>query len=143
AIAILYEWKRHDHKKFRELILLIEMLKLATKVEAKSSLDEILRLNIQPFLHKDRFSIADVGFGISQVLPVLMADVALPKDSTLAVNQPEVHLHPSSQAMLGNYFASRLDRRNYIIETHSEYLINRLRLLVVKGDLATEDVSII
>jgi hypothetical protein len=143
SIALLYEWKKYFPKKYQEVIRSIQLLELASKIETKSSLDEILKLNIQPYKHVERVSFADVGFGISQVLPILIADVALPKNGTLLINQPEVHLHPSSQALLANYFATRSKIRRYVIETHSEYLINRLRLLTVKGDLKADDVSIL
>jgi len=61
----------------------------------------------------------------------------------LLVNQPEVHLHPSSQALLANYFVHESRERNFIIETHSEYLINRLRLLVAQNEISSKDVSIV
>lgn len=143
SVPILYEWKKYSPKKYKEVLKLIRLLELASTLETRSSLDEILKLNVQPFHHKEKVNLTDVGFGVSQALPILIADVALPKDGTLIVNQPEVHLHPSSQALLGNYLVSRLKVRNYILETHSEYLINRLRLLAVKGEVNVKDISII
>lgn len=143
SIPLLYDWRKHHQKRYKEVVDSIQLLELATKIETRSSLDEILKLDVQPFEHPERVGFADVGFGISQALPILIADAALPKGGTLLVNQPEVHLHPSSQALLGNYFASRLKTRRYILETHSEYLINRLRLLAVQGKLNVKDVSIL
>ncbi len=143
SIPLLYDWKKHHQRRYKEVVNSIQLLELATKIEARSGLDEILKLDVQPFEHPERVGFADVGFGISQALPILIADAALPKGGTLLVNQPEVHLHPSSQALLGNYFASRLKTRRYILETHSEYLINRLRLLAVQGKLNVKDVSIL
>lgn len=85
-----------------------------------------------------------MGFGVSQFLPVLVADLQMGKGSTLAVSQPEIHLHPSVQANLANYFSEQSAKmqKRYILETHSEYLINRFRLLVVKGELKEEDVAV-
>jgi energy-coupling factor transporter ATP-binding protein EcfA2 len=143
SVNLLYDWKRHSPKKFAEVISIIKLLELASGVDTESSLDEILKLDIRPFKHRERVNLADVGFGVSQLLPIAIADVALPLKGTLLVNQPEVHLHPSSQAQLGNYFASRLKTRSYILETHSEYLINRLRALAVEGTLDVQNVSII
>jgi predicted ATPase len=143
AISLLYEWKKYFPKKYDEVVSYIELLELASRMETESNLDEILRVSIRPYRHSESVNLADVGFGVAQVLPILIADVALPMDGTLLVNQPEVHLHPSSQAKLANLFVSRIKSRNYIIETHSEYLINRLRLLAVEGKLNVADVSIL
>ncbi|MFN2452998.1 MAG: DUF3696 domain-containing protein [Pyrinomonadaceae bacterium] len=143
SIPLLYDWKKHQQRRYKDVVDSIQLLELATKIDTRSGLDEILKLDVQPFEHTERVGFADVGFGISQALPILVADAALPKGGTLLVNQPEVHLHPSSQALLGDYFASRLKTRRYILETHSEYLINRLRLLAVQGKLNVKDVSIL
>ena len=69
----------------------------------------------------------DVGIGVSQVLPVLVSAYAW-KDSLLAIEQPEIHLHPALQAELGDVFIeSALSSGNtFIIETHSEHLLLRI-----------------
>ena len=69
----------------------------------------------------------DVGIGVSQVLPVLVSAYAW-KDSLLAIEQPEIHLHPALQAELGDVFVqSALGSGNtFIIETHSEHLLLRI-----------------
>jgi len=74
-------------------------------------------------------NLIDVGYGVSQVLPLLtellrdgVADVCL-------LQQPEVHLHPSAQAALGTLFTDVCSqKRQLIVETHSDYLINRVRM---------------
>ena len=97
---------------------------------------------------KDRSSVtnlADLGFGTSQVLPVLVAVNQLPNGSMFTVSQPETHLHPEVQAQLADYFVRLARQRElrFIVETHSEYLINRLRLLVAEGSVPEEDVSVV
>jgi predicted ATPase len=143
SAAILFEWKKYQRQRFEDVLGLLKLLELASRVDTTSGLEDVIRLNVQPFQHKEIVNLADSGFGLSQILPILVADAALENAGTMLVNQPEVHLHPSSQAQLANYFASRLSSRNYIIETHSEYLINRLRLLVVEGTLSADDVHIV
>lgn len=78
-----------------------------------------------------------VGVGVSQVLPILVLSLLSNSDSTLIFEQPELHLHPKVQTRLADFFISlnTIDKQ-CIVETHSEYLINRLRYLVAisKGD---------
>lgn len=78
-----------------------------------------------------------VGVGVSQVLPILVLSLLANSDSTLIFEQPELHLHPKVQTRLADFFISLniLDKQ-CIVETHSEYLINRLRYLVAisEGD---------
>lgn len=69
-----------------------------------------------------------VGVGVSQLLPVLLKCLIAARGSTLIFEQPELHLHPAVQARLGDFFlAVALGGVQCIVETHSEYLINRLR----------------
>jgi predicted ATPase len=69
-----------------------------------------------------------VGVGVSQVLPILVMSLLAEPDTTLIFEQPELHLHPKVQTLLGDFFLSMsLLGKQCIIETHSEYLVNRLR----------------
>jgi len=69
-----------------------------------------------------------VGVGVSQVLPILLMCLLAEPDTALLFEQPELHLHPRVQTLLGDFFLSMaLMKKQCIIETHSEYLINRLR----------------
>lgn len=70
----------------------------------------------------------DVGIGVSQVLPVLVSAYAS-KNKLLAIEQPEIHLHPALQAELGDVFLQSAlgDNGNtFLIETHSEHLLLRI-----------------
>jgi predicted ATPase len=69
-----------------------------------------------------------VGVGVSQVLPILVMCLLAERDSTLVFEQPELHLHPKVQTLLGDFFLSMaLCNKQCIVETHSEYFIDRLR----------------
>ncbi len=69
-----------------------------------------------------------VGVGVSQVLPILVMSLLAEEDTTLIFEQPELHLHPKVQTALGDFFLSMsFLGKQCILETHSEYLINRLR----------------
>lgn len=76
-----------------------------------------------------------VGVGVSQVLPILVLSLLAERDATLIFEQPELHLNPRVQTRLGDFFASMVFvNKQCIVETHSEYLINRLRYLVATSD---------
>jgi len=69
-----------------------------------------------------------VGVGVSQVLPILVMCLLADPDTTMVFEQPELHLHPRVQTLLGDFFLSMsLIGKQCVLETHSEYLINRLR----------------
>jgi predicted ATPase len=78
-----------------------------------------------------------VGVGVSQVLPILVMSLLAENDSVLLFEQPELHLHPRVQTLLGDFFISMafLDKQ-CVIETHSEYLINRLRFRAAAAESA-------
>lgn len=69
-----------------------------------------------------------VGVGVSQVLPILVASLLADTDTTLIFEQPELHLHPRVQTLLADFFLSMTQLgKQCVIETHSEYLVNRIR----------------
>ena len=72
--------------------------------------------------------LTQVGVGVSQVLPILVLALIAEPGSTLIFEQPELHLHPRVQTRLADFFVSMTHLgKQCIVETHSEYLINRLR----------------
>lgn len=78
--------------------------------------------------------LASVGVGVSQILPILVMGLLAPSDTLLLVEQPELHLHPSVQARLGDFFMG-LEKCNKqcLIETHSDNLVNQLRYHIVQA----------
>lgn len=94
--------------------------------------------------------ITDVGFGVSQVLPVLVQAFYCPPHSTVWMEQPEIHLHPQVQAELADVFISAIRAREngmdrnvqLIIESHSEHFLNRLQRRVAEGVITPDNVAI-
>jgi hypothetical protein len=89
-----------------------------------------------------RINIADVGYGVSQVLPVV-AESVLAGEGTLLLQQPEVHLHPRAQAALGTFLARLSKETKIVCETHSDYLIDRVCQEVALGSIAPDSVLIL
>lgn len=91
-------------------------------------------------------NLVDVGYGVSQALPILTDLIESPPRSGFLFQQPEVHLHPQAQAALGTFFAKYLSdhRAAFIVaETHSDYLIDRIRIEVKNGKFKASDVTIL
>lgn len=94
--------------------------------------------------------ITDVGFGVSQVLPVLIQAFYCAPNSTVWMEQPEIHLHPQVQAELADVFISAIKSREesgprnvqLIIESHSEHFLNRLQRRIAEGEITPKDVAI-
>ncbi len=77
---------------------------------------------------KKPHDLTHAGVGVSQVFPILVMCLTANKGSILLIEQPELHLHPKVQALLGDFFlAISLLGKQCLIETHSEYLIDKLR----------------
>jgi AAA domain, putative AbiEii toxin, Type IV TA system len=91
------------------------------------------------------FNLIDVGYGVSQALPILVDVLQRPAPFELfLIQQPEVHLHPRAQAELGSFFATQAYKwRRFIIETHSDHLVDRVRMEVRNNVLQPEDVSLL
>ena len=98
-------------------------------------------------------NVMDVGYGVSQSLPILVDIMAEPvrrtghhrEGRTFLLQQPEVHLHPRGQAQLASLFVEAFTKRHnrFLIETHSDYIVDRVRISVRQGLLKPEDVSIL
>ena len=91
-------------------------------------------------------NLIDVGFGVSQVLPALAALFRADGPPMFLLQQPELHLHPSAQAALGSLFCRTAEAgRQLIVETHSEYIVDRIRMDLRDRQtaLTPDDVSIL
>jgi predicted ATPase len=137
-------WETNESPKFGELMTIMQELGLLSGIKASRMQGGRFEITVQSKKGGVFTSLADVGFGISQFLPILVADLQLPGDSTLFVAQPEIHLHPDIQSRFGEFLIKQTARtkKNYIIETHSEYCLNRLRLGIVKGEIDAGDVAV-
>jgi len=88
--------------------------------------------------------ITDVGFGVSQILPVLVMCYYVPEGSTILLEQPEIHLHPSVQMGLADVFIDVAKNRNVqvILESHSEHLLNRLQRRLAEESVSKDNVAL-
>lgn len=101
--------------------------------------EEILKVNVSGH------NLIDVGFGVSQSLPILVAGLQAPKESNIIFEQPEIHLHPQAQMGMADFLLSlSLSKKNVIVETHSDHIINRLvkRIMLNKTGQLNKDICI-
>jgi hypothetical protein len=97
-------------------------------------IDKISNVSVSPL---------DVGFGISQILPIIVQSL-ISKNSIICIEQPEIHIHPRLQTVFGTFLAECIKEKNqFIIETHSEHILLRLQRLIKEGVLTNNDISVI
>jgi hypothetical protein len=95
-------------------------------------------LTISPVGSGRDVDLTSVGVGVSQILPVLLACLLARSGSLVLIEQPELHLHPAMQLRLADFLlACARSGRQIMIETHSEHLVNRLRLHVAQDETST------
>lgn len=140
---ILY-WETRKDENFRNLVSSLKEVGVLQDIKPARLAGGNFELRVKTHSRGVYDSLTDVGFGISQFLPIVVSDLQLGKSSTLVVSQPEIHLHPQIQSAFGQYLLTQIskNKKNYVIETHSEYLINRIRLLIVEKKLKASDVNI-
>ena len=137
------QWRESNRHNYESLIGVMRSIGMFHDIEPKRIGGG--QFSVDVTIHKDgpKASLSDVGFGISQLLPIVVGDIELGDESTLFAAQPEIHLHPNAQANYGDYIVGQINNnKNYIIETHSEYFLNRIRLAIVKGQLKEEDIRV-
>lgn len=136
-------WETTKHPNYKKLGDILKDLGLLEEIKSKRMSGGRYEILVRNKKNGIWSTITDVGFGISQFLPIIVADLQLGQNSTLYIAQPEIHLHPKVQAQLADYLVNRIrdDKKQYIIETHSEYLINRIRLAICEEKIAENLVS--
>jgi hypothetical protein len=100
---------------------------------------------VEVVMGEQRFNLVDVGYGVSQSLPIVVETALQRAEDTLLLQQPEVHLHPRAQAALGSFFCKivQASKCRIIVETHSDYLVDRVRQEVAKKGIPREKVGLL
>lgn len=119
---------------------LIHGLRVRSIEEANS----IFEIRVQRSAGGVEAHLPDVGFGVSQVLPVLVLCYYVPAGSTIILEQPEIHLHPAVQSGLADVLIEvwRKRRIQIILESHSEHLLRRLQRRIAEEKVSTDEVSL-
>lgn len=114
------------------------------RVEAVGEGSQIFQVKVKKLAGGPESLITDVGFGVSQILPVVVLCFYVPEGSTVILEQPEIHLHPAVQANLADVLidAHRTRGVQVIVESHSEHLLRRLQRRIAEQELSKDDVAL-
>lgn len=87
--------------------------------------------------------LCQMGFGLSQILPIVVQGLLLHKGETLIVEDPDVHMHPQVQAILVDFFIDLVKHgRRVVVETHSDHIVTRLRRRIADETISKESVNL-
>ena len=146
--SIIHEWQETSDGHLKTLVDTLHTLGLTGQVSTKKIGDVGIELQIGRLLHDnagetDMVNITDVGFGVSQVLPVIVALIVEEPGRLVYLEQPELHLHPRAQVALAQVLADAAKRGVRVVaETHSSLLLLGVQTLVAEGDLSPELVKL-
>lgn len=148
--SIISMWQESGNSKLSALGDYLRMLGLTWKVAAKRIQDTRVELRVgrlpQPIRGgaQDMVSIADVGLGVAQVLPILVALLSAGRGQVVYIEQPELHLHPRAQWKLAEIFRDAVNRGvQVIVETHSAIFLRGLQTEIASSNLAYDSVGFV
>ena len=149
AASLIHQWQATEDTRLNDLGTALERLGLTWKVSSKKVDDVSVEVMVGRFIHKtdsnskDLVSIADVGFGISQILPVIVALLTAEPGQLVYIEQPEIHLHPLAQTAMAQILADAANRGVKVVaETHSSLLLLGIQSLVAEGKLSPDKVKL-
>lgn len=147
--SIVYDWTNTAPEKLTQLTTQLEELGLTWRLVARRIDDASIELMVGRTPHGDGahdddvVSVADVGFGVSQILPVLVALIAARRGQIVFIEQPEIHLHPRAQLGLAKVLVEAAARGVRVItETHSSLVIRGIQTAVAEKQLKSDDLSL-
>lgn len=114
------------------------------EVEEIAADSNLYRVKVRRDSNSSEVLITDVGFGVSQILPVLALLYFVPERSIVLLEQPEIHLHPSVQSALADVIINVAGHRKVqvIVESHSEHLLRRLQRRVAEEEVPSKDIAL-
>jgi len=144
AIQVLHQDRISKGELTERLNIWLKKLGLAEGLIMKETIDpNLFSLEIMSPYTMTAANIINTGFGVSQILPAIVQSYLMPSNSTLILEQPEIHLHPKAQATLADLLISLTKQgKRFIVETHSEHIILRLQRRVAEGKIEPSQITI-
>jgi predicted ATPase len=133
----------HMDSLFSGVTMWLERMGLATGLEVER-LGDSYRYELLIVNGEEKSNLKDVGVGVSQVLPVIVAALFAKTGHIVIVEEPESHLHPMAQSELANLFTHVSQERGvqFIVETHSEHLFRRVQTLVAEESVSMKNCAL-
>jgi predicted ATPase len=145
TFALLYRLLE-DGKKRYSLNKLLRDFRLARSITCKQvkNFPHLLTVNLKSLGKNIEINYADSSFGLSQVLPVVVQSFMAEAHDLVVMEQPELHINPQIQILLAEFLVKMANDNDihYLIETHSEHMIMRLRSLIKAGKIGPENVGL-
>ncbi len=148
AASVIHEWQETADERLKTVTNALHTLELTGKVATKKIGDVGIEVQVGRLSHintdeTDMVNIVDVGIGVSQVLPVLVALIVAEPRQLVYLEQPELHLHPNAQVKLAQVLADAAKRGVRVVaETHSSLLLLGIQTLVAEGELSPDLVKL-
>lgn len=147
AASILASWQQVSDPRLEQLMESLGVLGLTSTIRVRAvdatRIELLVGRTPRDRNLNDLVNIADVGFGVSQVLPVLVALLVAKPGQLVYLEEPELHLHPRAQQALADILAEAAKRRVHVVaETHSSILLRGVQANVAEGTLPPSDVSL-
>ncbi len=147
--SVIHSWQNNGDARLGKLSAALMLLGLSGSVAARSVNDTQVELQVSRLLKNGRskaqdfVSIADVGFGVSQVLPVLVALLVAESGQLVYLEQPEIHLHPRAQVALAKILVEAANRGVRVVaETHSALLLLAIQSCVAEGQINPDKIKL-
>ncbi|WP_212734814.1 AAA family ATPase, partial [Paenibacillus polymyxa] len=144
--SIVTHWQNNSASKLRKVEENLSKIGLTSKVKTEIINDTQVSISVGKSLSLDNneyISIADVGLGVSQTLPVVVALIYAQPGQMVYIEQPEIHLHPKAQYTLANLLVEAANRGvKVVVETHSSLLIRGIQTLVAEGVISNQLVKL-
>lgn len=146
----LLKYSSSNQKQYNELQKTLEEFGKEAGLFQKIKIKKLTRNSNYPFsimvktAQGKESNIMDVGYGVSQILPVIVEIISSRKEQSFLLQQPEVHLHPRAQAAFATLVANLTKgKKQFVIETHSDFILERLKYEIEQGNIAPGDVGIL
>jgi predicted ATPase len=142
-IEQIYEWERAGDMVMSNLNTTLRELGLAYSLKTKQLNSGQYELRVKVHSNGVWSPLADSGFALNGILPVLVADLQLRDNSTMFLSHPEKYLYPTSQKALGEYLIkqTQIHGKRYVLETNSSSLLNCMKSSITKDECKADDIS--
>ncbi len=145
--SVIDQFQKENPEQLLKLQSILQKLGLTDTIQSQRLNDTQIELRVGRVFGQsnveDTVNIVDVGFGVSQVLPVVVALLVAQPGQLVYIEQPEIHLHPRAQIALAEVFAEAADRGvRIVVETHSELFLLGIQTLVAEDKLDPELVKL-